>query len=163
QQHLLGPVRPGEIDYSQVVTLDLATVVPNVAGPKRPQDRIALTNLKSKFESLLTAPVSEGGYGKAKGETRKADGETHRTADGDVVIAAITSCTNTSNPGVMLAAGLVAKNAAARGLKVKPWVKTSLAPGSRVVTEYLAAADLQRPLDQLGFALVGYSCTTCMG
>ncbi len=162
-QGCFGPVKPGEVDYSQVLKLDLATIQPNVAGPKRPQDRIALASLKSKFESLLKAPVSDGGYGKAEGERRKAKGDKGGAENGDVVIAAITSCTNTSNPGVMLAAGLVARKAVARGLKTKPWVKTSLAPGSRVVSEYLNASGLQRDLDKLGFVLVGYSCTTCFG
>jgi aconitate hydratase len=147
------------VDYSQVLTLDLSTVQPNVAGPKRPQDRIPLAGLKAKFESLVKAPVADGGYGKAEGGRRKAEG----AQDGDVVIAAITSCTNTSNPSVMIAAGLVAKKAIERGLKAKPWVKMSLAPGSRVVSEYLNASGLQTSLDQLGFMLAGYSCTTCFG
>jgi aconitate hydratase len=163
QQALFGPVRAGEVDYSQVLTLDLATITPSVAGPKRPQDRIPLADLKNQFESLITKPVAEGGYGKAAWERRMEKGGKRLPHDGDVVIAAITSCTNTSNPGVMLAAGLLAKKAVERGLKVQPWVKTSLAPGSRVVTEYLNATGLQRPLDQLGFMLAGYSCTTCMG
>jgi aconitate hydratase len=158
-QGCFGPVRPGDVDYSLVLTLDLSTIEPNVAGPKRPQDRIPLSNLKAKFESLVKAPVAEGGYGKAEGGRRKTEG----AQDGDVVIAAITSCTNTSNPGLMIAAGLVAKKAVERGLKAKPWVKMSLAPGSRVVSEYLGASGLQASLDQLGFMLVGYSCTTCFG
>ena len=162
-QGCFGPVKPGEVDYSQVLKLDLSTIEPNVAGPKRPQDRIALSNLKSKFESLIKAPVSEGGYGKPGGERREAVGGKPVVQDGDVVIAAITSCTNTSNPGVMIAAGLVAKNAVERGLKAKPWVKMSLAPGSRVVSEYLNASGLQGSLDKLGFMLAGYSCTTCFG
>jgi aconitate hydratase len=162
-QGCFGPVKPGEVDYSQVLTLDLSTIQPNVAGPKRPQDRIALSNLKEKFESLVKAPVAEGGYGKADGGRRMADGGKNQVHDGDVVIAAITSCTNTSNPSVMIAAGLVAKKAVERGLKAKPWVKMSLAPGSRVVSEYLNASGLQASLDQLGFKLVGYSCTTCFG
>jgi aconitate hydratase len=158
-QGCFGPVKPGEVDYSQVLTLDLTAIEPNVAGPKRPQDRIPLSGLKTKFESLVKAPVAEGGYGKAGGGRRKTEG----AQDGDVVIAAITSCTNTSNPSVMIAAGLVAKKAVERGLKVKPWVKMSLAPGSRVVSEYLNASGLQKSLDQLGFMLAGYSCTTCFG
>jgi aconitate hydratase len=158
-QGLFGPVKPGEVDYSEVLTLDLSTIQPNVAGPKRPQDRIPLANLKEKFESLVKAPIAEGGYGKTKAGERKAEG----ARDGDVVIAAITSCTNTSNPSLMIAAGLVAKKAIERGLKAKPWVKMSLAPGSRVVSEYLDASGLQASLDQLGFMLVGYSCTTCFG
>ena len=163
QQGMFGPVRAGDVDYSQVLTLDLSTIAPNVAGPKRPQDRIALADLKGQFESLLTKPVADGGYGKKESGRRTDGGGKHVPGDGDVVIAAITSCTNTSNPGVMLAAGLVAKKAVEHGLKVKPWVKTSLAPGSRVVTEYLNATGLQRSLDDLGFMLAGYSCTTCMG
>jgi len=158
-QGCFGPVKPGEVDYSQVLTLDLATIEPNVAGPKRPQDRIPLSDLKARFEKLVKAPVGDGGYGKTEGGRRKAEG----IQDGDVVIAAITSCTNTSNPSVMIAAGLVAKKAVERGLKTKPWVKMSLAPGSRVVSEYLDATGLQASLDQLGFKLVGYSCTTCFG
>ena len=163
RQGMFGPFQPGDLDYSQVLTLDLSTITPNVAGPKRPQDRIPLADLKGEFEALLTRPVAEGGYGKPEGGRRKEERGRTRAQDGDVVIAAITSCTNTSNPGVMLAAGLVAKKAVERGLNVKPWVKTSLAPGSRVVTEYLEGTGLQRSLDALGFALVGYSCTTCMG
>jgi len=162
-QGCFGPVKPGATDYSQVLRLDLATIQPNVAGPKRPQDRIPLSNLKPKFESLVKAPVAEGGYGKGHVAKHKADGDKVEAGDGDVVIAAITSCTNTSNPGVMIAAGLVAKKAVERGLKTKPWVKTSLAPGSRVVSEYLNASGLQQSLDQLGFMLTGYSCTTCFG
>ena len=162
-QGCFGPVKPGEVDYSQVLTLDLSTIEPNVAGPKRPQDRIALSNLKSKFEQLVTAPVAEGGYGKSRVTSHESRGDKVDARDGDVVIAAITSCTNTSNPSLMIAAGLVAKKAAERGLTAKPWVKTSLAPGSRVVSEYLDASGLQASLDQLGFRLVGYSCTTCFG
>jgi len=162
-QGAFGPVRPSEVDYSQVLTLDLSTITPNVAGPKRPQDRIPLAEIKTRFESILTKPVAEGGYGKAEAAARPAVAAQAKPRNGDVVIAAITSCTNTSNPGVMLAAGLVAKKAVERGLEVKPWVKTSLAPGSRVVSEYLKATGLQRALDELGFVLVGYSCTTCFG
>jgi len=162
-QGCFGPVKPGEIDYSQVLKLDLSTIQPNVAGPKRPQDRIALANLKSKFESLVKAPVAEGGYGKSQVTSHKSQGNKDEAGDGDVVIAAITSCTNTSNPSLMIAAGLVAKKAVERGLVAKPWVKMSLAPGSRVVSEYLNASGLQESLDKLGFMLVGYSCTTCFG
>ena len=165
-QGMYGIPKEGQCDYSETLQLDLATIKPSVAGPKRPQDRIELTQLKSKVETLLTQPVAEGGYGKpAHSPARRVP--THKAgvslADADVLIAAITSCTNTSNPGVLLAAGLLAKKAVARGLKVNPWVKTSLAPGSRVVTEYLKNAGLQAPLDQLGFRLVGYGCTTCIG
>jgi aconitate hydratase len=162
-QGCFGPVKPGEVDYSQVLTLDLTTIEPNVAGPKRPQDRIPLADLKPRFEKLIKAPVGEGGYAKTQVESRKSKVESEGAHDGDVVIAAITSCTNTSNPGVMIAAGLVAKKAVERGLTAKPWVKMSLAPGSRVVSAYLDASGLQASLDRLGFMLAGYSCTTCFG
>ncbi len=156
-QGIFGPAEPGEVDFSQVLTLDLTSIVPNVAGPKRPMDRVPLSELKPRFDALLTAPIAEGGY--AKKSLRKDLGP----RDGDVVIAAIASCTNTSNPGVMLAAGLLAKKAVARGLKSQPWVKTSLTPGSVAVGKYLAAAGLQPYLDQLGFHIAGYSCATCFG
>jgi aconitate hydratase len=227
-QGMFGIPRKGECDYSIVLDLDLSTIVPSVAGPKRPQDRIALPDLKDQFLSLLAKPLADGGYGKTDEEIAvryPADigasqhglamiaggGEQHSagapapignhvtdketsvwsetemvnnrpTPDrvvevlpeefpkahvdlghGDVLIAAITSCTNTSNPSVMLAAGLLAKKAVERGLKVRPTVKTSLAPGSRVVTEYLDKAGLQPYLNELGFNLVGYGCTTCIG
>ncbi|MGH8619712.1 MAG: aconitate hydratase AcnA, partial [Burkholderiales bacterium] len=159
-QGCLGPVQAGDVDYSQVLPLDLATITPNLAGPKRPQDRIPLAEVKPRFASLLKKPVADGGYGKTGTTVRKGPAS---PGDGDIVIAAITSCTNTSNPGVMLAAGLLAKKAVERGLQVRPWVKTSLAPGSRVVSEYLNATGLQQYLDTLGFRVVGYSCTTCFG
>ncbi len=165
-QGCFGAPRPGAIDYTQVLTLDLAAIESCVAGPKRPQDRVPLAELKSRFAAALRKPPADGGYGKAAAASRPAragDAEKTAAGDGDVVIAAITSCTNTSNPGVMLAAGLVAKKAVERGLKPKSWVKTSLAPGSVVVSKYLEAASLQRYLDELGFAVVGYSCTTCVG
>jgi aconitate hydratase len=224
-QGMFGMPRKGQCDYSQVLDLDLATVVPSVAGPKRPQDRIELPSLEEKFHALLTAPTSANGYGRSDAATRRCtvaltapsaraalsgggaqavetapDGgngvvSDHDTSleteiemmnnrptpdriegsdpanhpvtvhlgDGDVVIAAITSCTNTSNPSVMLAAGLLAKKAVERGLRVKPSVKASLAPGSRVVTDYLGKTGLQPYLDRLGFNLVGYGCTTCIG
>ncbi|HSB19474.1 MAG TPA: aconitate hydratase AcnA [Anaeromyxobacteraceae bacterium] len=146
-QGLFGIPARGQCDYSEVVDLDLAGVEPSVAGPKRPQDRIALTALKAQVASLLPRPEPAAG----------------RPTHGDVVVAAITSCTNTSNPAVMVAAGLLARKAAARGLRPPPWVKTSLAPGSRVVTEYLTATGLQQDLDALGFQTVGYGCTTCIG
>jgi aconitate hydratase len=158
-QGLFGPARADEIDYTEVLTLDLSAITPNVAGPKRPQDCIALAELKAQFDTILKKPTADGGYGKTVSSAAPANSP----RDGDVVIAAITSCTNTSNPGVMLAAGMLAKKAIERGLTAKPWVKMSLAPGSRVVSEYLVAADLQRYLDQLGFMLAGYSCTTCFG
>jgi aconitate hydratase len=156
-QGIFGAAEPGEVDYSQVLTLNLDTITPNVAGPKRPQDRVPLAELKQRFDALLTAPVAEGGYGKKS--MRKSAGP----RDGDVVIAAIASCTNTSNPGVILAAGLLAKKAVARGLQTQPWVKTSLTPGSVAVGNYLAAAGLQPALDHLGFNVAGYSCATCFG
>ncbi len=158
-QGIFGAAKPGEVDFSQVVTLDLSTIVPNVAGPKRPQDRVPLADIKPRFDALLTQPVADGGY--AKTTLRKDRNQGPR--DGDVVIAAIASCTNTSNPGVMLAAGLLAKKAVARGLKSQPWVKTSLTPGSVAVSKYLDAAGLQPYLDQLGFNIAGYSCATCFG
>lgn len=163
QQGLFGPARSDEIKYTDVLMLDLTTITPNVAGPKRPQDRIALANLKGEFAEMLKKPTADGGYGKAAASGAQQEAAPRKARDGDVVIAAITSCTNTSNPGVMLAAGMVAKKAVERGLKAKPWVKMSLAPGSRVVSEYLKAAGLQRYLDELGFMLAGYSCTTCFG
>jgi len=166
EQDLFGVPRAGDIDYSRVVKLDLKTIVPSLAGPKRPQDRIELTAMKRSFDALLTAPSAEGGFNVAEAEVDKRypsgrDGV--ELGHGDVLIAAITSCTNTSNPAVMIAAGLLAKKAVARGLSVKPHIKTSLAPGSRVVTEYLTRAGLIEPLAELGFALAGYGCTTCIG
>ncbi len=142
--------------------------MPSLAGPKRPQDRVALTEMKTVFEKALTAPVKERGYElKPEDVARKAkigtNGGSIEVGHGAVVIAAITSCTNTSNPSVMVAAGLVAKKAVEKGLIVKPYVKTSLAPGSRVVTEYLKKAGLLEPLVKLGFNVVGYGCTTCIG
>ncbi len=147
--------------FSDTLELDLATIEPSLAGPKRPQDRVLLSNAAAAFrESLL------GEFGKTEEDlpARVAvEGAEHDIGNGDVVIAAITSCTNTSNPSVLIAAGLLAKNAVSKGLKVKPWVKTSLAPGSQVVTDYLTKAGLTKPLDALGFNLVGYGCTTCIG
>ncbi len=224
-QEMFGIPLKGEVDYSNTIELDLTTIVPAVAGPRRPQDRIELTDLKEKFTELFTASVSDGGYGKEAEDLEKqfmvtvgADihttvtgggGQIHSTVPhpikrdtsventstwtetemvnnrptpdrvekltenveqtttsighGDVLIAAITSCTNTSNPSVMLAAGILAKKAVRRGMKVPDYVKTSLAPGSRVVTEYLEKAGLQIYFDKLGFNLVGYGCTTCIG
>jgi aconitate hydratase len=213
-QGLFGIPKKGDIDYSVEVELDLATVVPSVAGPKRPQDRIELSNLKREFLAALAKPIAESGFGKTAAElgktyvvTAKAgsqpgggsqepvssrEAQAHNTnpltelemannrptpdpmvapgalhggqiRHGSVLIAAITSCTNTSNPSVMLAAGLLAKKAVERGLQVNPLVKASLAPGSRVVTDYLNQTGLQEYLDQLGFNLVGYGCTTCIG
>src|ERR1039458_58891 len=205
-QGLWGIPKKGEISYSQEIELDLGTVLPSVAGPKRPQDRIELPKLKNEFISAFSKPVTENGFGmkaedlsrsvhvSAGGEIHPGGGSQkavpngkaseremateHPTADpvhakaprldgnvrnGSVVIAAITSCTNTSNPSVMLAAGLLAKKAVEKGLKPHPLVKASLAPGSRVVTDYLTKTGLQPFLDRLGFNLVGYGCTTCIG
>jgi aconitate hydratase len=209
-QDMFGIPDKGEIDYSVEVELDLAQVQPSVAGPKRPQDRIELPNVKNTFAELFSKPLAENGYNKPREELSKqipvhlgsrtrveqpqepsagkdlvSESESemrdqHPTPDtvvgsvptrdgdwqighGSVVIAAITSCTNTSNPSVMLAAGLLAKKAVERGLMVPAYVKSSLAPGSRVVSDYLAKTGLQRYLDALGFNLVGYGCTTCIG
>jgi aconitate hydratase len=210
-QGLWGVPQKGEIEYSQDLALDLGSVVPSVAGPKRPQDRIELPKLKEEFLSAFSKPVTEAGFGKRREEfatrvsvSSEQNGHSapvfygHRTANvspsesemrdqhptpdqaddlpktafpnfdakighGSVLIAAITSCTNTSNPSVMLAAGLLAKKAVERGLTVNPVVKSSLAPGSRVVSDYLAKTGLQPYLDRLGFNLVGYGCTTCIG
>ena len=165
-QGLFGIPRAGQISYSKVLELDLDSVVPSVAGPKRPQDRIDMPRLGSTFAKLLRAPAAEGGYGR----TQKQSEARHPTGidgvdlgDGDVLIAAITSCTNTSNPAVLIAAGLVARKAHALGLGVPRRVKTSLAPGSRVVTDYLAKTNLAADLESLGFHTVGYGCTTCIG
>ena len=186
-QGLFGIPDKGECDYTDLLELDLASIVPCVAGPKRPQDRIDVPVLGEKFNTLLTTPAASGGFGidEAKRGTTvpmhldSPAGEFENTlvADeviteisvdthlkhGSVLIAAITSCTNTSNPSVMLAAGLLAKKANARGLTMPPFVKTSLGPGSRVVTDYLEATGLQKELDLLGFETVGYGCTTCIG
>lgn len=218
-QGLFGIPKRGEVDYTRVLELDLSAVLPSVAGPKRPQDRISLSTVKERFRSLLTIPVVDGGYGKNQKEAKQKIGfhtegvfnpDLHHLtggttsirgpgdgwiqwsesemltnrpyteakedasypvglacdavlAHGSVVIAAITSCTNTSNPSVMLAAGLLAKKAVEKGLSVNPIIKTSLAPGSRVVTDYLEKAGLQSYLDKLGFNLVAYGCTTCIG
>ena len=157
-----------EKSYTAVLELNLNDVVPALAGPKRPQDRVDLDDMKSHFIESLTHEVGHHGHGLSKDDLSKSaivemDGEMFDLNHGDVVIAAITSCTNTSNPGVMMAAGLLARNARQRGLTVKPWVKTSLAPGSRVVTEYYEATGLQDDLNAMGFHTVGYGCTTCIG
>jgi aconitate hydratase len=216
-QELFGVPRKGQIDYTKVLELDLSRLKPCVAGPKRPQDRIALSELKRSFQKLLKAPTASGGYeiaeidlgktvyihsnGSFSKQTPSDAGGTETVGDaandswseqemltnrpltspvappgyqeetpyegklthGSIVIAAITSCTNTSNPFVMIGAGLLAKKAIEKGLDVNPMIKTSLAPGSRVVTDYLAKTDLQKYLDQLGFQLVAYGCTTCIG
>lgn len=224
-QGMFGIPKEGEVDYTTVLNLDLETITPAVAGPKRPQDRIELSNLDDKFVELFTKPITDGGYGKNGEDLEKrymvtlgvehshasegggeqspksiplpvlndtsaqntsvrtevemmnnrptpdrvddleAETPIHTTSvgNGDVLIAAITSCTNTSNPSVMIAAGIVAKKASEKGLKVPDYVKTSLAPGSRVVTEYLEKTGLQKYLNEVGFNLVGYGCTTCIG
>ncbi|HEX8735116.1 MAG TPA: aconitate hydratase, partial [Pyrinomonadaceae bacterium] len=227
-QGMFGIPQEGEVDYTIALHLDLATITPAVAGPKRPQDRIELSNLDDRFKELFTHPIADGGYGKQKEDLEKrymvtmgaggtakvaAGGgeqspksiplpvfgvgnvsekntnvltevemmnnrptpdrvdyteedcppQTTAIGHGDVLIAAITSCTNTSNPSVMIAAGIVAKKASEKGMKVPAYVKTSLAPGSRVVTEYLNKTGLQKYLDNIGFNLVGYGCTTCIG
>ena len=178
-QGMFGMPRKGDCDYTKVLDLDLGGIVPSVAGPRRPQDRIDVPALKASFNALLKSPAAEGGYGlsdadrekEVKISLEKPSGEDGGTLTavhseirhGSVVIAAITSCTNTSNPSVMIGAGLVAKKAVERGLTVDPRVKTSLAPGSRVVTDYLNQTGLQEYLDKLGFNLVGYGCTTCIG
>ena len=207
-QGMFGIPKAGEIDYTKVLTLDLATIKPSVAGPKRPQDRIDLADLKAKFTDLFSKPVAENGFSKPAAELAKrivtplvasgvgaisdnsmrlADGAAPRDVvemvnnrptpdhyiepdgkhvsigNGDVLIAAITSCTNTSNPGVLLAAGLLAKKAVERGLTVRKHIKTSLAPGSRTVTDYLTKAGLLPYLEQLGFNVAAYGCTTCIG
>jgi aconitate hydratase len=155
-------------EFTDTLELDLASVVPSLAGPKRPQDRVALSELKTTFQNALRAPVKERGYelspeALTREVTFGTNGGTQTMKHGAVVIAAITSCTNTSNPSVLLAAGLVAKKAVEKGLTVKPYVKTSLAPGSRVVTEYLKQSGLIDPLSQLGFNVIAYGCTTCIG
>ena len=178
-QQIFGMPKKGEIDYSVDIDLDLANVQPSVSGPKRPQDRINLGELGQTFRGLFSKPVAEGGYGKSEDLLSKrtpvsvngskvagatsSDANSGEVGHGSVLIAAITSCTNTSNPSVMLGAGLLAKKAVERGLKINPTVKTSMAPGSRVVTDYLAKTGLQPYLDRLGFNIVGYGCTTCIG
>ncbi|AOL93745.1 aconitate hydratase AcnA [Porphyrobacter sp. LM 6] len=144
--------------FTKTLSLDMGTVVPSLAGPKRPQDKVILPEVDDLFNSDLSKV-----YGKSAPARVAVEGKTHDIGDGDVVIAAITSCTNTSNPDVLIAAGLVAKKANEKGLKPKPWVKTSLAPGSQVVTDYLVKSGLQEHLDAVGFDLVGYGCTTCIG
>jgi aconitate hydratase len=193
-QEMFGIPEKGQIDYTDDLELDLSSVVPAVSGPKRPQDRIDVPDLGTKFEELFTGAVADGGFGR-DASTRDDVAEFNLTTragfspvgagllniggaavveaeaideqvalkHGSILIAAITSCTNTSNPSVMLAAGLVAKKANELGLTVAPYVKTSLGPGSRVVTDYLEATNLQKELDELGFETVGYGCTTCIG
>jgi aconitate hydratase len=164
-QGMFGVPKAGDVDYSSVVRLDLGTVTPSLAGPKRPQDRIEIGKVKDQFTALFSKPPAENGFNQPSAKL----GERFTTSDGleirngDVLIAAITSCTNTSNPSVLLAAGLLAKKAVKAGLKVKPHVKTSLAPGSRIVTEYLQKTELLPYLEELGFTVAAYGCTTCIG
>jgi aconitate hydratase len=164
-QGLFGIPKSGDIDYTNVVALDLGSVTPSLAGPKRPQDRIEIGHVKSTFADLFSRPTAENGFNKKVEDLdavyENADGV--KVKNGDVLIAAITSCTNTSNPSVLLAAGLLAKKAVEAGLQVAPHIKTSLAPGSRVVTKYLEAAGLLPYLEKLGFGLTAYGCTTCIG
>ena len=152
--------------FSSTIELELSTVVPSLAGPKRPQDRVALTDMKKVYHEALSAPIEKRGFALEAGQLDAkgtVTGTSLQIGHGAVTLASITSCTNTSNPSVLIAAGLVAKKAVELGLNSKPWVKTSLAPGSRVVTEYLEAAGLQTYLDQIGFNTVGYGCATCIG
>ncbi|MFZ6644161.1 aconitate hydratase AcnA [Undibacterium sp. TJN25] len=164
-QNMFGIPNAGDIDYTTEVSLSLDTVAPSLAGPKRPQDRIEIGNVRSTFADLFSKPTSENGFNKKvedlDAEYVNADGV--KVKNGDVLIAAITSCTNTSNPSVLLAAGLLCKKAVEAGLKVSPHIKTSLAPGSRVVTKYLEAAGLLPYMEKLGFGVTAYGCTTCIG
>lgn len=176
-QNLWGMPRNGDLDYTDQLELELSAVEPAVSGPRRPQDHICLNSIRDSFRKLVSMPAAEGGYGKKEspevtvsmhspaGVPVLVDGfsQEAKLKDGSILIAAITSCTNTSNPGLMLAAGLLAKKAVERGLKVPPHVKTSIAPGSRIASDYFAANRLQESLDALGFETVGYGCTTCIG
>ncbi len=167
-QELFWSMDKPEPLYTDVVEIDMGKIQPSIAGPKRPQDRVALNDVKNSFATSLTAPTSARGFGLDKGQTSKSvpvkkDQSSFDLHNGSVVIAAITSCTNTSNPSVLVAAGLLAKKAVKYGLKSKPWVKTSLAPGSQVVVDYLKDAGLLKPLEELKFNLVGFGCTTCIG
>ncbi|MBU3709317.1 MAG: aconitate hydratase AcnA [Burkholderiaceae bacterium] len=164
-QHLFGIPKKGQIDYTKELTLDLSKVAPSLAGPKRPQDRIEIGHVKDTFKALFAKPVSENGFNKKPEDldARYTNSDGVSLRNGDVLIAAITSCTNTSNPSVLLAAGLLAKKAVELGLSVPKHIKTSLAPGSRVVTQYLEAAGLLPYLEQLGFGVTAYGCTTCIG
>ena len=167
-QGLFRDANSPEPEFTDTLELDLGSVVPSLAGPKRPQDRVALSDMQDTFQKALTAPVKDRGYelsGAAlnREATFGTNGSSQKMKHGAIVIAAITSCTNTSNPSVMIAAGLLARKAVEKGLNVKPYVKTSLAPGSRVVTEYLKYAGLIEPLSRLGFNVIAYGCTTCIG
>jgi aconitate hydratase len=168
EQGLFRSDNSPEPEYSTALEFDLNSVESSLAGPKRPQDRVSIFDVHPSFIATLSAPVKDGGFELTEAEIEKevnfgANGQALKLSHGAVVIAAITSCTNTSNPSVMIAAGLIARKALENGLKVKPYVKTSLAPGSRVVTEYLSASGLLEPLAKLGFNVVGYGCTTCIG
>jgi len=168
EQGLFHTATAAEPEFTKRLALDLGSVVPSLAGPKRPQDRVPMVQVKQAFHEALTAPTSSRGFALPEAElarhaTVANNGHSAEIGHGAVVIAAITSCTNTSNPNVMVAAGLLARKAVAKGLATKPWVKTSLAPGSRVVTDYLEKSGLASDLDALGFETVGYGCTTCIG
>ena len=168
EQGLYRSTSSPDPEYSEYLELDLSSVETSLAGPKRPQDRIPLSEMKNRFSIALNSPASERGFDLSADQmdtkmTIGTNGKTAEMSHGSVVIAAITSCTNTSNPSVMIAAGLVARNALEKGIQVKPYVKTSLAPGSLIVTDYLEKAGLLEPLAALGFNLVGYGCTTCIG
>ena len=157
-QGIFGIPRLGEVEYSDVLEINLADIEPSIAGPKRPQDRIALSDVKETFTELLTRPIADDGFG-----VTEADSDNGDITHGSIVISAITSCTNTSNPSVMIGAGLLARKAVEKGLTVRDYVKTSLAPGSRVVTEYLQNTGLLPYLEEIGYNVVGYGCTTCIG
>ncbi len=168
EQGLFHTATAAEPEFTKRLALDLGSVVPSLAGPKRPQDRVPMVQVKQAFHEALTAPTASRGFALPEAElarhaTVANNGHSAEIGHGAVVIAAITSCTNTSNPNVMVAAGLLARKAVAKGLATKPWVKTSLAPGSRVVTDYLEKSGLASDLDALGFETVGYGCTTCIG
>jgi aconitate hydratase len=164
-QNMFGMPAKGEIDYTRVLELDLDSIVPSLSGPKRPQDRVSLPELGRSFDTLFSAPVEKNGYARSAADLvrREPTGHDFDVGHGDVLIASITSCTNTSNPALLIAAGLLAKRAAEKGLKPHPRIKTSFAPGSKVVTAYLREAGLLPHLEKLGFGVVAYGCTTCMG
>jgi aconitate hydratase len=164
-QGLFGMPNKGDIDYTRVIELDLGSIVPSLSGPKRPQDRVSVPDLGRNFDALFSAPIDKNGYARPAADLVRREPTAHGydVGHGDVLIASITSCTNTSNPALLLAAGLLAKRAVEKGLKPHPRIKTSLAPGSRVVTAYLRDAGLLPYLEQLGFSVVAYGCTTCMG
>jgi aconitate hydratase len=165
-QGLFGMPKPGEIDYSELIQLDLSSIVPSLSGPKRPQDRVNLPDLGRGFDALFSAPTDKNGYARPAADLTRRVPSGHAEFDvghGDVLISSITSCTNTSNPALLIAAGLLAKRAVEKGLKVSPRVKTSLAPGSKVVTAYLRDTGLLQYLEKLGYGVVAYGCTTCMG